>query len=85
MTDTHKDMNDLFATPAYKLVRRDDPSTSHDAAEQLDVNRMEKIVYDTIDALALTDASQKMCLVCFMSMATAQLLLDTNNSKKKDW
>ena len=50
MTDTHKDMNDLFATPAYKLVRRDDPSTSHDAAEQLDVNRMEKIVYDTIDA-----------------------------------
>ena len=37
-------MNDLFDTPAYKLVRRDDPSTSHDAAEQLDVSRMERVV-----------------------------------------
>ena len=41
-------MNDLFDTPAYKLVRRDDPDTSHDAAESLPVSDMEKIVADTI-------------------------------------
>ena len=43
-------MDNIFDTPAYKLVRNQDPSTSHEAAEKLDVNRMEKIVYDTIDA-----------------------------------
>lgn len=37
-------------TPSYKLYRSDDPSTSKEAAEKLDVSRMEKIVYDTIDA-----------------------------------
>ena len=41
-------MNDLFDTPAFKLVRRDDPDTSHDAAESLPVNDMERIVADTI-------------------------------------
>lgn len=43
-------MNDLFETPAYKLVRREDPSTSHDAAEQLDVNAMERVVYRAIES-----------------------------------
>jgi predicted transcriptional regulator len=43
-------MNDLFDTPAFKLVKRDDPSTSHDAAEQLDVNKMEMLVYKTIQS-----------------------------------
>lgn len=57
-------MNDLFEsmgmpkaefpelnlpTPAYKLVRNDDPSTSHAAAEQLDVTRMEKKVLQAIN------------------------------------
>ena len=41
-------MNDLFDTPAFKLVRRDDPDTSHDAAESLPVSDMERIVADTI-------------------------------------
>lgn len=41
-------MNDLFDTPAYKLARNLDPSTSHDAADQLDVNRMERLVYSVI-------------------------------------
>ena len=27
---------DLFDTPTYRLVRRDDPATSHDAAESID-------------------------------------------------
>jgi hypothetical protein len=43
-------MNDLFDTPAYKLVRRDDPATSHDAAEQLDVGKMERLVLSAIKA-----------------------------------
>jgi len=43
-------MNDLFDTPAYKLVRTNDPSTSHDAAEQLEVNAMERIVYNVIES-----------------------------------
>lgn len=39
---------EFIETPAYKLVRRDDPSTSHEAAEQVDATRMERIVLDTI-------------------------------------
>jgi len=56
-------MNDLFdklgldqpkfpETPAFKLVRNDDPSTSHDAAEQLDVSKMERIVLAAITSFA---------------------------------
>lgn len=45
-------MNDLFETPAYKLARRDDPSTSHDAAEQLDVSKMERIVLAAITSFS---------------------------------
>ena len=40
---------DFIQTPAYKLVRNNDPSTSHAAAEQLDVSRMEKKVLRTIN------------------------------------
>ena len=45
-------MDDMFETPAYKLARRDDPSTSHDAAEQLDVNKMERVVLAAITSFA---------------------------------
>tara|TARA_R100001230_G_C5582605_1_gene101090 strand:+ start:317 stop:712 length:396 start_codon:yes stop_codon:yes gene_type:complete len=40
---------DFIQTPAYKLVRNNDPSTSHAAAEQLDVSRMEKKVLQVIN------------------------------------
>jgi predicted transcriptional regulator len=50
------EMNDLFDTPAFKLVRRDDPDTSHDAAESLPVNDMERIVADTIAKFGATGA-----------------------------
>ena len=49
-------MNDLFDTPAFKLVRRDDPDTSHDAAESLPVSDMERIVADTIARFGATGA-----------------------------
>ena len=41
-------MNSLFDTPAFKLARSRDPSTSHDAADKLDVNKMERIVLAAI-------------------------------------
>lgn len=40
--------DDLFDTPAFKLARSRDPSTSHDAADKLDVNKMERIVLAAI-------------------------------------
>ena len=45
-------MNDLFDTPAYKLTRKYDPETSHQAGETLDVNTMERVVYRAIEAFA---------------------------------
>ncbi len=36
-------------TEIYKLYRRDGDVTSIEAAESLNVNRMERIVYDVID------------------------------------
>ena len=53
-------MNDLFDTPVYKLVRASDPSTSHEAADQLDVNAMERIVLSAIKPLAMMVAYQMM-------------------------
>lgn len=56
----HKEvrMKDLFETmglpkadvptPAYKLARTQDPTTSHDAADKLDVTKMERIVLAAI-------------------------------------
>ena len=35
-------------TEAFKLVRRGDPETSHEAAEMLDVTAMERVVYEAI-------------------------------------
>lgn len=36
-------------TPAYKLTRKYDPATSHEAGEKLDVNRMERKVFAQIN------------------------------------
>jgi len=40
--------DDLFDTPAFKLARSRDPSTSHDAADKLDVSKMERVVLAAI-------------------------------------
>ena len=47
------DMDDLFSipTPVYKLVRNEDPSTSHEAAENVNANYMEQVVYEVIEGL----------------------------------
>ena len=45
------DMDDLFSipTPVYKLVRNEDPSTSHEAAESVNATYMEQVVYEVIE------------------------------------
>jgi len=45
------DMDDLFSTPtpSFKLVRKLDPSTSHEAAENVNANYMEQVVYEVIE------------------------------------
>ena len=38
----------LFGTPAHKLVRKDDPVTSHEAAHKIDSTKLEVMVYNAI-------------------------------------
>ena len=40
----------FFGTPAFKLVRKEDPATSHQAAQTIDTTKMESLVYETIAA-----------------------------------
>ena len=49
--------DDLFNTPAFKLARSRDPSTSNDAAYQLNVTKMERIVL-----AAITSFGSKGCI-----------------------
>lgn len=45
------DMDDLFSyTPPFKLVRNEDPSTSHEAAENVNATYMEQVVYEVIES-----------------------------------
>ena len=41
-------MDRFFGTPAFKLVRKDDPVTSHQAAQLVDSTKLEKMVYEAI-------------------------------------
>ena len=38
----------FFGTPAFKLVRKEDPVTSHQAAQGVDSAKIEKMVYEAI-------------------------------------
>jgi len=40
----------MYGTPAFKLVRKDDPSTSFEAAVKVDTSRLERMVYEAIKA-----------------------------------
>lgn len=40
----------FFGTAPFKLARREDPSTSHMAAQAIDTTKMESLVYETIAA-----------------------------------
>jgi hypothetical protein len=41
-------MDRFFGTPAFKLARKEDPTTSHQAAQAVDTIKMEQIVYEAI-------------------------------------
>ena len=41
-------MERFFGTPAFKLVRKEDPVTSHEAAQVVDTQKLEQIVYEAI-------------------------------------
>jgi hypothetical protein len=41
-------MDRFFGTPAFKLVRKEDPVTSHQAAQGVDSAKIENMVYEAI-------------------------------------
>ena len=41
-------VNRFFGTPAFKLVRKEDPTTSHQAAQKVDTTKLESLVYEAI-------------------------------------
>jgi hypothetical protein len=38
----------FFGSPAFKLVRKEDPTTSHQAAQAVDSTKLEQMVYEAI-------------------------------------
>ena len=43
-------VNRFFGTEAFKLVRKEDPTTSHQAAQAVDTTKLERIVYEAIQS-----------------------------------
>ena len=43
-------VNRFFGTEAFKLVRNQDPTTSHEAAQVVDTTKLERIVYEAIQS-----------------------------------
>ena len=41
-------MDRFFGTPAFNLVRKEDPTTSHEAAQVVDTTKLEQMVYEAI-------------------------------------
>lgn len=46
--DMKRQMDRFFGTPAFKLARKEDPVTSHEAAQAIDTTKLEKLVYEAI-------------------------------------
>ena len=46
--DMKQSMERFFGTPAFKLARREDPTTSHQAAQAVDTTKLESLVYEAI-------------------------------------
>ena len=43
-------MERFFGTAPFKLVRNQDPTTSHEAAQAVDTTKLERIVYEAIQS-----------------------------------
>ena len=48
MDNMKESMERFFGSPAFKLVRREDPTTSHQAAQVVDTTKLESLVYEAI-------------------------------------
>ena len=48
MDNMKESMERFFGSPAFKLVRREDPVTSHQAAQVVDTTKLEQMVYEAI-------------------------------------
>jgi hypothetical protein len=46
--DMKQSMERFFGTPAFKLARKEDPTTSHQAAQAVDTTKLETLVYEAI-------------------------------------
>ena len=46
--DMKQSIERFFGSPAFKLVRREDPITSHQAAQVVDTTKLESLVYEAI-------------------------------------
>ncbi len=46
--DMKQSIERFFGSPAFKLVRREDPTTSHQAAQAVDTTKLEQMVYEAI-------------------------------------
>ena len=46
--DMKQSIDRFFGTPAFKLVRKEDPVTSHQAAQGVDSAKIENMVYEAI-------------------------------------
>jgi hypothetical protein len=46
--DMKQSIERFFGSPAFKLVRREDPTTSHQAAQAVDTTKLESLVYEAI-------------------------------------
>ena len=65
----------FFGTPAFKLVRKEDPVTSHQAAQGVDSTKMENIVYEAIKGFpngCISDEILEMFPQCPYSSITAR-------------
>ncbi len=48
MDNMKESMERFFGSPAFKLARREDPTTSHQAAQVVDTTKLESLVYEAI-------------------------------------
>jgi hypothetical protein len=44
----NESINRFFGTEPFKLVRKEDPTTSHEAAQAVDTTKLETLVYEAI-------------------------------------
>ena len=72
----------FFGTPAFKLSRKEDPATSHQAAQAIDTTKMESLVYETIatygpDGCISDDVLSKLAFLPYSSVtARYKALID---------